>query len=533
MSVPVHRAPRAHGSRRWRAASALLAIAALSLATAGIAMADDVSVDSDVFHPGVQHSVDITKAPGAAVSVTAQMDVGRQGSKHLAGGTPITVSLDATPTTYGGVSGVTVGDATGTVPAGWGIGSPDFTLNSLVTFNAPTIPGNYQLVIHYLASEFTCLPGNDGCINGGTGDPFIINLTVQAPTPTNTAPVVAFTNAPTTANEGDTKTFSFSITDPDATDTQSFAAGYPNCGVSAVGGHDNTLVGTPTLTNTGGSFSCKFVDGLQTAIANTVSVEVNDGTANSNLATTGVTVSNLAPVVAVPAFSITTVNCQVQVSLGNVSFTDAGIYDATWNGDIDWGDGSTHSTFAATAQGLVTPSPTHTYTSGGTFAATVTVTDKDHLSGSNTTASGSSITVIQYKTDFLPPFDDSSPSGLIVNQMKSGRVVPVKASIYDYCAQAYVTSPAAVTINLQKVATPTTAPNPDPVESYADAGASSSNTNLFRWTTDSTAPGGGFWIYNLDSKALALVVGQYYRIDIKVNGVLATGTDWAILQPVK
>jgi hypothetical protein len=48
----------------------------------------------------------------------------------------------------------------------------------------------------------------------------------------------------------------------------------------------------------------------------------------------------------------------------------------------------------------------------------------------------------------------------------------------------------------------------DPVEEYADAGQSSAGTNLFRWATDSTVPGGGFWIYNLDSKALGLVVGD-------------------------
>jgi len=46
-------------------------------------------------------------------------------------------------------------------------------------------------------------------------------------------------------------------------------------------------------------------------------------------------------------------------------------------------------------------------------------------------------------------------------------------------------------------------------------------------------PGGGFWIYNLDSKALGLVVGTRYRVDIYVGPNQATRDTWAVLQPVK
>jgi hypothetical protein len=117
--------------------------------------------------------------------------------------------------------------------------------------------------------------------------------------------------------------------------------------------------------------------------------------------------------------------------------------------------------------------------------------------------------------------------------MKNGRVVPVKATIKDVCTDSWVTSPAAVTVGVKNVATPSTNPAADAVETYADAGASSGNTNVFRWTTDATAPGGGFWIYNLDSKALFLVTNSFYRVDIYVGGVQATKTNWGILQPVK
>ena len=63
------------------------------------------------------------------------------------------------------------------------------------------------------------------------------------------------------------------------------------------------------------------------------------------------------------------------------------------------------------------------------YNATVSVTDKD---ADTETDLVNGLTINQtYTVDFLPPFDDSSPSGLIVNKMKNGRVVPVKATIYD------------------------------------------------------------------------------------------------------
>jgi hypothetical protein len=109
--------------------------------------------------------------------------------------------------------------------------------------------------------------------------------------------------------------------------------------------------------------------------------------------------------------------------------------------------------------------------------------------------------------------------------MKNGRVVPVKAKIYDDCVGSFVTDPATdVTIKVSKTAGGGAG---DPVEEYADAGQSSAGTNGFRWSSD------GFWIYNLDSKALGLVVGSDYRVDIYVGSVKATDDSWAVLQPVK
>jgi hypothetical protein len=205
------------------------------------------------------------------------------------------------------------------------------------------------------------------------------------------------------------------------------------------------------------------------------------------------------------------------------------VLDANWTVVINWGDGSPNTSYTTTNQGAQ-EAQSHAYNTPGTYTATVTVTDKDSGSGSNTSIN--SVVVSQtYAVDFLPPFDDSTPSGLIVNKMKNGRVVPVKASIYDSCALNYVTDPTtSVTIKTSKTSGTGSS---DPIEEYADAGQSSAGTNQFRWTADLSVPGEGFWIYNLDSKALGLIVNNLYRVDAYVGMVKATVSNWAVLQPVK
>jgi hypothetical protein len=109
--------------------------------------------------------------------------------------------------------------------------------------------------------------------------------------------------------------------------------------------------------------------------------------------------------------------------------------------------------------------------------------------------------------------------------MKNGRVVPVKVRIRDLCGGRDLMDPSAqVTIKVTKSSG--TSGVGDPIEEYADAGNSSGGTNEFRL-------GGDHWIYNLDTKALGLVINNRYRVDVYVNGVRATVTTWAILEPVK
>jgi len=218
--------------------------------------------------------------------------------------------------------------------------------------------------------------------------------------------------------------------------------------------------------------------------------------------------------------------------LTNIGFTDAGVIDDPWNVNIGWGDGSTDINYDTSDQNGE-PDQSHTYDMPGSYTATVGVTDKDAGFGSNT----ATLNVLQtYSVKFLQPFDGATISNLITNTMKSGRVVPVKVTIYDDCAQTYVTDPAAIVKIFLSTGT-STGSTSDTVEVYADAGASNGNTLNFRWTSDSSAPGGGFWIYNLDSKTALngapLVINTTYRVDVFLGNVKATATTWALLKPVK
>jgi hypothetical protein len=222
------------------------------------------------------------------------------------------------------------------------------------------------------------------------------------------------------------------------------------------------------------------------------------------------------------------IGCRVASTL-NVNFTDA---DSTsWTAAIDWEyDGSNFDD--AESVGSVTPGPqvpsfsaTHAYNAPGTYTAAVQVTDNQGAVGSDTDA----LTVNQtYSANFLQPLDGSSPSRLIANTMKKGRVVPVKITITDDCTLLPVNDPnTAVGVKVTTAAFTATAT--DAVESFSDAGQSAGQLAFFRWSADSSIAGGGFWIFNLDSTGMS--VGTCYKVEATIGGI--TASNYALLKPTK
>jgi hypothetical protein len=479
----------------------------LTLVIATVALADDFSIDNDTFSPGNQATVNLTAAPGATVNTSADIVVDWQGNKHLSPDSTLVFSVIALQTTL--PSGYSVGSVSNTVPTNWNDTNDYFVAGaSSISFTAPSTAGNYSYTVKWEPTTYTCAA--DKCLSGANA--FTINLEVTAPT--NTLPTVN-AGGPYSGTEGSAIALTGTASDPD-NDPLNYKWTYSvvtaDAGAACVFSAD-TALSTNIKCNDDGAFS--------------VTLTATGDPAGPVSASADLTVTNADPVVATPAWATTVVNCRAPATLTNISFSDAGTIDYPWTVDIDWNDGT--SQFTANAQGAQTDQ-THTYNTPGTYTATVGVTDKDDGYGDASTTT--SLTVKQvYTIDFLPPFDDSTPSGLIVNKMKNGRVVPVKVRIFDVCTQSYVTDPATVTIKVSK--TSGTSGTADPVEEYADAGQSSAGTNLFRWTSDASLPEGGFWIYNLDSKALGLVVFNYYRVDVYVGSNQATVSNWAVLQPVK
>jgi PKD repeat protein len=264
--------------------------------------------------------------------------------------------------------------------------------------------------------------------------------------------------------------------------------------------------------NTPGSYT------ITHAISGGVSGALYNNQANFTLTVNPAGTTNSAPVIQSAAFAAS-VACRVSATL-NVSFTDADA-DDTHTATIDWGDGSAVENLSPVTSPFSAP---HTYTSPGTYTAEVTVTD-----GTDSVSETANITVNQtYTVAFLSPLNGSAPAKLIGNTFKNGRVVPVKATIYDDCALSAITGASGVTptVKLNTSALPG-GTDTDALEEYADAGQSSGNTPSMRWTED------GFWIYNLDSKTLGLKTNQNYRLNIFVGSVQATVANWVILSPTK
>jgi hypothetical protein len=145
----------------------------------------------------------------------------------------------------------------------------------------------------------------------------------------------------------------------------------------------------------------------------------------------------------------------------------------------------------------------------------------------NQTNRTSTFTLNRYAVDYQPPIDESIGSTVVINTGKNGRVIPVNVNVYLEGVNQSSTQIAEgrLTIKVSGVTCGSQAAL-DPVETYADAGASNGNTDWFR------ANGTG-WIYNLDTTSLKLVTGKCYRLDVYLDGVRISTQQYAIFQPVK
>jgi hypothetical protein len=236
-------------------------------------------------------------------------------------------------------------DSPWTVTVDWGDGS--FPYTTFYAATAGTIPAQSHTYGDGPNDYTVTVSVNDG--EATTSKTFAVHVN-------NVAPTVAFTAAPDSANEGQTKHYTYSISDPGVDTVESVAT---SCGA-------NGTTSNATNTNTSGSFDCTFPDG---DASSTVTVQATDSDHDAgNTASQPVTISNVAPTIAISGDSSENEGSSYTLNLGAV--TDPG-QDTVTQWIVHWGDGQS-DTYAS--DGNVT----HTYVDGpGDHTIKVDLTDED------------------------------------------------------------------------------------------------------------------------------------------------------------
>jgi hypothetical protein len=221
--------------------------------------------------------------------------------------------------------------------------------------------------------------------NKAANAPYVVTVTVNdvggataaasvQVTVLDVAPTVKFATMPISIVEGTSSstvyTFVYSISDPGSYDSETPTT---SCGSSGT-----KVAGSDVFTNTGGSFKCTFssaflADGPATT---QVSVRATDSDGLSGpVASQAVTVANANPVVVTAVVLSSSLRTGRPVSV-LAAFTDSGIRD-THTCAIDWRDGTVTVGTVAETGGSGTCLGTHTYSTPGTYAIVVKITDKD------------------------------------------------------------------------------------------------------------------------------------------------------------
>ena len=231
-----------------------------------------------------------------------------------------------------------------------------------VSLNAVATTGSFAGWSNGTSSLLTCSnsPATNPCAATVTANSSL-DLTISLP---NDAPVINRDNASVTATEGQTATNTGTWSDANAGDTVTLSAS-----VGSV---------TKSGTNSGGTWSWSLAT-TDNAAPQTITISANDGTVTTTT-TFSVTINNANPVVTAAANQSTAEGNNNNWNLA--SFADAGgTNDKPWAIDVNWGDGSSHTTFNANGLGDI-GKKNHGYADNGTYTVTVTITDKDLGSGS-------------------------------------------------------------------------------------------------------------------------------------------------------
>lgn len=216
----------------------------------------------------------------------------------------------------------------------------------------------------------------------------------------NIAPTAIF-NAPASVNEGSDIVLSLANPVDVSADLDSLQYAFDcGSGYSAFGA-SNTA-------------SCPTVDN---GILN-VGGKVMDKDGGVSEYTSVVTINNVAPTVTAPVISPEP-STEGSSVVASATFSDPGVNDAPFTCTVNYGDGT--GNLAGTINGNTCTGPAHVYPTFGAYTVTISVTDKDGGTASNTATH----TVIFNWTGFFQPVDNLPT----LNSVNAGRAIPVKFSL--------------------------------------------------------------------------------------------------------
>jgi PKD repeat protein len=226
-------------------------------------------------------------------------------------------------------------------------------------------------------------------------DPVLIGLNLNAP------PTVDG-GGPYTVDESGSVPVTATGSDPNSGDTLTYTWDLDNDGSFETAGQ--------TV-----NFSAATLDGPS---SHTIKVRVTDNGGLSAIAEVTVDVKNAPPSVAVPQITPEPSIKGATVTAGAM-FSDPAPNDASFTCTVNYGDGS--SPVAGTVSASRCTGPSHTYANVGTYTVVVSVTDKDHGTGSNSAKHS----VIYNFTGFLQPVDNLP----VFNSIQAGQSVPIRFSL--------------------------------------------------------------------------------------------------------
>jgi hypothetical protein len=230
--------------------------------------------------------------------------------------------------------------------------------NESVRLDAPSAASTGQTFLNWSKPAgsslvFTVISGTGGqsvCVQGFQSG----NEDISANYAVNTAPTVARNNATVSVNEGQTATNTGTWADANPGDTVSLSAS----------------VGTVTK-NADGTWSWSYATTDGPEQTQTVTIAATDNHNASTTTTFQLNVANVAPAVTAAANQAADEGTSKSLSLG--SFTDPG-NDGPWAVTVNWGDGSSNTTFTEASPGTIS-AKSHTYADNGSYTVTVTVAE--------------------------------------------------------------------------------------------------------------------------------------------------------------